>query len=105
VELIRLDDPAHRRAATWKLDAAHHNAAPIVAPESVDLFLVPGLAFTAAGARLGRGGGYYDRLLPLRRAASTALGVCFALQIVAAIPREPHDQVVDAVVTEDGVSS
>ena len=103
VELIRLDDPAHRRQATWKLDEAHHDHAPIVAPGEVDLFLVPGLAFTANGARLGRGGGFYDRLLPRRSAHSRALGICFALQVLEDIPREPHDQRVDAVITEHGL--
>jgi 5-formyltetrahydrofolate cyclo-ligase len=103
LELIRLDDPAHRLAATWKLDAAEFATAPIVAPEAIDLFLVPGLAFTARGARLGRGGGYYDRLLPRRGPQSTAVGLCFALQVVEDMPREPHDQHVDAVITEHGL--
>lgn len=103
VELIRIDVPAHRRQATWKLDDAHLASAPIVPPERVDLFLVPGLAFTAQGARLGRGGGFYDRLLPRRSARSTALGICFALQVVEAVPREPHDQRVDGIITEDGL--
>jgi 5-formyltetrahydrofolate cyclo-ligase len=103
VDLIRLDDPAHRRQATWKLDAAHHDAAPTVAAGEVDLFLVPGLAFTSHGSRLGRGGGFYDRLLPRRSPRSTALGVCFALQLVETVPHEPHDQRVDAVITERGL--
>lgn len=105
VELIRIDDPAHRRHATWKLDDPALAAAPLVAPAAVDLFLVPGLAFTARGVRLGRGGGYYDRLLPRRHPRSTALGLCFARQIIATLPAEPHDHDVDAVVTEEGVIS
>jgi 5-formyltetrahydrofolate cyclo-ligase len=102
VELIRLDDPTHRRAATWKLDAAHHASAPVVAPVEVDLFLVPGVAFTANGNRLGRGGGFYDRLLSRRSPRSTAIGVCFHFQVIDEMPREEHDQVVDLVVTERG---
>lgn len=103
VELIRLDDPEHLRQATWKLDDAHLATAPIIPPDQVALFLVPGLAFTARGARLGRGGGFYDRLLPRRGPQSTAIGVCFALQVVEDVPREPHDQHVDAVITERGL--
>jgi 5-formyltetrahydrofolate cyclo-ligase len=103
VELVRVDDPHHRRQATWKLDEAHLASAPIVAPEHVDLFLVPGLAFTSHGGRLGRGGGFYDRLLPRRRAESTAIGICFSLQVVEDLPREAHDQLVDAVITERGL--
>lgn len=103
VELIRIEDPAHRRQATWKLNDEHLASAPLVPAAEVDLFLVPGLAFTTRGARLGRGGGFYDRLLPRRSAGSTALGICFALQIVESVPHEPHDQRVDGVVTEDGL--
>ena len=72
----------------------------IIAPAEIALILVPGLAFTRDGRRLGRGGGYYDRLLALHRPHAVALGVCFDLQIVPDIPCEPHDQRVDAVLTE-----
>jgi len=72
----------------------------IVAPEEIALILVPGLAFTRDGRRLGHGGGYYDRLLAQHRPHAIALGTCFDLQIVADIPCEPHDQRVDALVTE-----
>jgi len=103
VELIRLGDPELLRHATWKLDHAALAEAPLVRPEEVDLFLVPGLAFTAAGRRLGRGGGFYDRLLPQRRPQSTAIGICYALQVRDDLPIESHDQDVDAVVTEHGL--
>lgn len=102
VDLIRVDDRRALLTANWKLDTPALADAPLVAPAQVDLFLVPGLAFTTGGARLGRGGGYYDRLLPRRGPLSTALGVCFALQLVAELPGEAHDQPVDAVVTERG---
>ncbi len=105
VELIRLEDPAVLRGATWKLAEGVFEDAPVVAPESVDLFLVPGLAFTASGQRLGRGGGYYDRLLLRRGSESITLGVCFAAQLWDAIPIETHDQQVDAVLTEAGISA
>lgn len=99
IELIRIDPPEVLRRATWKLDAAEHAGAPTVPPEEVDLFLVPGLAFTADGRRLGRGGGFYDRLLPRRRPHCTALGVCFAQQLLPELPCEPHDARVDAVIS------
>ena len=103
VKLIRLDDPALLRRSNWRLEADELAAAPIVEPGDVDLFLVPGLAFTARGQRLGRGGGFYDRLLSKRSAHSTAIGICFSQQIVTQLPREPHDQDVDAVITEHGL--
>ncbi len=66
-----------------------------------DLILVPGLAFDAQGARLGFGGGYYDRLLALPMATGAyVVGLCFAFQVVARLPVEAWDRPVDAVVTE-----
>lgn len=69
--------------------------------ESLDLAAIPGLAFTADGHRLGQGGGFYDRLLASPR-RPFAVGVAYALQVVAALPREAHDEQVDAVLTEAG---
>jgi 5-formyltetrahydrofolate cyclo-ligase len=67
--------------------------------ESLDLILVPGLAFDAAGRRLGRGGGYYDSALRVRGRA-LRVGLAFDCQIAAEIPVEPHDARVDLVATE-----
>ena len=74
-----------------------------VAPASVDLILVPGLGFDLAGRRLGRGGGHYDRFLPRLRADCRRVGLCFAGQVLPAVPVEPWDESVDALVTEGGV--
>jgi 5-formyltetrahydrofolate cyclo-ligase len=66
--------------------------------------MVPGVAFTAAGDRLGYGGGYYDRLLsrwPYPRPGLVA--AAFSIQIVPAIPVTACDVPVDWIVTEDGV--
>ncbi len=73
----------------------------VIEPARIDLILVPGLAFTRDGRRLGRGGGFYDRLLAQLPAACAKIGVCFALQQVGEISCEPHDMRVDAVVTEE----
>jgi 5-formyltetrahydrofolate cyclo-ligase len=66
-----------------------------------DLVLVPGLAFDLAGARLGRGKGFYDRWLGANPAVKS-LGVCFKCQILENLPAGPHDARVDAILTEDG---
>lgn len=74
---------------------------PLTAPP--DVVIVPGLAFTAAGDRLGSGAGFYDRFLAEQSAARAglhAVGLCFDLQIVPTLPREPHDVAMRAVVTE-----
>jgi len=69
-----------------------------------DVVLTPLLAFDGDGHRLGQGGGFYDRTLEsLRRAGEvTAVGVAFAAQRMTAIPGDVHDQLLDAVITEDG---
>lgn len=59
--------------------------------------LVPGVGFDRQGYRLGQGGGFYDRLLD-QRPDLCAIGVGFACQLVAEIPREPHDQPVRGLV-------
>lgn len=72
---------------------------PQVDPAEVDWLLVPGVAFDAAGRRLGYGGGFYDRLLPLVRAGVPRIAGAFDLQIVDEVPAGPQDRRVDAVVS------
>jgi 5-formyltetrahydrofolate cyclo-ligase len=65
-----------------------------VDPLTIDLVVVPGVAFTLDGARLGHGKGFYDRFLTALAASGhrpPAIGVCFAEQVVDALPVEPHD--------------
>jgi 5-formyltetrahydrofolate cyclo-ligase len=69
-------------------------------PFSPELILVPALAFSHSGYRLGRGGGFYDRLLSGRAAQAFKLGICFALQLVETIPIEPHDAIMNAVISD-----
>ena len=69
-----------------------------VSLDQVNLMIVPGVAFDVEGNRLGRGGGYYDRLLAGFRGVSVA--VAFDFQIVPRLPTESHDIPVDLVVTE-----
>lgn len=72
-------------------------AAPAADPGDVDLAVIPGMAFDPQGHRLGRGGGFYDRLLP--QLACVTVGVCLDIQMTDAVPCEPHDCKVDKVVT------
>lgn len=74
-------------------------ASPAVTPESVGLAIVPGVAFavTQAGAlRLGRGKGFYDRLLPSLKCPS--IGVCFPFRVVDSIPADSWDFILDALI-------
>lgn len=71
-------------------------------PSWPDVVIVPGLAFTAQGDRLGQGGGWYDRFLASVRPGCRTIGVGFVEQIVDALPVEVHDIRLDHVVTESG---
>lgn len=69
----------------------------------IDVFLVPGMAFDVSGGRLGRGAGYYDRLLAARRPDATAIGVATEMKMIESVPVFDHDQRVDWLATESGV--
>jgi 5-formyltetrahydrofolate cyclo-ligase len=72
------------------------------APVEPDLIIAPLVAFDRAGGRMGQGGGHYDRTLEALRAKRDVfvLGLAYAGQEVACIPREPQDQPLDAILTE-----
>jgi len=74
---------------------------PPVLPHEVDLFLTPGVAFDAAGHRLGYGAGYYDRLLS--HPGGWRVGLAFSRQVLPCVPSCAEDQPMDLLVTEDGV--
>ena len=71
-----------------------------VSPDEIDLALIPGLAFDLAGGRLGRGQGYYDRLLGHSRFQGVKLGLCWEYQIVPMVPRSNSDILMDGIITE-----
>lgn len=62
------------------------------------VWCIPGVAFDAAGHRLGRGGGYYDRLL--KRVKGTKIGIAYDWQVLPEVPHEKHDVMMDQVLTE-----
>lgn len=76
-----------------------HLSCPRVEPAEVDWMLAPGLAFDERCYRLGRGAGYYDRLLPTLRADTLRFAFALEPQWVIALPVEPHDQQLDAIVS------
>ncbi len=79
----------------------HGGSAGLVDVKAIDLAVVPGMAFDLSGNRLGRGGGFYDRLLPQMRA--TKVGLAFAFQVTESLPAEDHDAPVDFIATEERV--
>lgn len=90
-----LDDlaPGHRN-----LPEPDPSRCELVPAGEAGLLLVPGLAFTARGDRLGMGSAFYDRLLA--GIAAPAVALSFELQLVDELPSAPHDCPVDAIITE-----
>lgn len=66
----------------------------------VDLFLCPGLGFDLKGGRIGRGKGFYDRMLEKARPDALKLGICFCHQIVDEVVMDDHDVRMDGVITD-----
>ncbi|MBR3908060.1 MAG: 5-formyltetrahydrofolate cyclo-ligase [Bacteroidaceae bacterium] len=69
-----------------------------VMPHEIDVVLVPGVVFTKEGTRMGRGKGFYDRYLSQAGFRGLKIGICYAEQIVEALPVEPHDVKMDVVI-------
>jgi 5-formyltetrahydrofolate cyclo-ligase len=90
-------------AGAWSIPVPLDTAAEL----EPDVLLVPMLAFDGAGYRLGYGGGFYDRTLSGLRAGKpvVAVGVAYAAQEVAEVPRGRHDEPLDWLLTEDGPRS
>ncbi|MBQ9031802.1 MAG: 5-formyltetrahydrofolate cyclo-ligase [Parasporobacterium sp.] len=71
----------------------------VISPETIDLVLCPLAGFDENRNRLGKGGGYYDRFLPLC-AKAVKIGVAFEEQKLSRVPSEPHDFKMDMIITE-----
>jgi 5-formyltetrahydrofolate cyclo-ligase len=93
-KMARMDDLVIKRDFGPKILGPDSNA-PEVAP---GLILIPGLAFTVNGERLGRGKGFYDKYLCGYHGLK--IGICFSVQVVSLIPTEKHDVLLDYIVTE-----
>jgi 5-formyltetrahydrofolate cyclo-ligase len=94
--------PGALRAGRYGIREPDGDACPVTDVGEVDAALIPGVAFDRAGGRLGRGAGYYDRLLASPGWRAFRCGVFFAGQEVARVPVDPWDVRLDAVVTEAG---
>ncbi|BAU29884.1 5-formyltetrahydrofolate cyclo-ligase [Aneurinibacillus soli] len=86
-------EPGVTRAGAWCWQGEEFHA-----------IIVPGVAFTPSGLRMGYGGGYYDRFLAALSKKPLLAAVCFDVQMVDSLPFEPHDSRVDRIITEQGVT-
>lgn len=93
---LRRYEPEHMRTG-YKGILEPSDEAMAVSPSDIDLAIIPGMAFDAQGHRLGRGGGFYDRLIP--QLNCPLIGIGFACQLVPEVPVEPFDLPVDIVIS------
>lgn len=98
-ELIPMAYDSAKLKAGYKGILEPADDAEPVALDEIDLVLVPGVAFTPEGFRLGRGKGFYDRLLPKLKCPK--FGVCFSFRIVPQLPVDPWDVQLDKVISNE----
>lgn len=72
-----------------------------VQPQQIDLIIVPGVAFDYHHNRMGRGKGFYDRLLSATKGKK--IGICYGFQLIPEVPTEPFDIQMDYIITEEGM--
>lgn len=97
-----ISSAAEFRISSGALREPDPERCPVVDAAAIDLIMVPGLGFGRDGSRLGRGKGHYDRFLAALPDRTVSTGVCFACQVSATIPVEPHDVMMNRLLTQDG---
>jgi 5-formyltetrahydrofolate cyclo-ligase len=99
--LYRVNDPdAETLSGVWGIREPDPQRCAVADVADIDAVLVPGVAFTANGWRLGYGGGFYDTLIRGWHHHPPLIGPAFQLQIVEELPLGPNDQPIDVVITE-----
>ena len=83
-----------------KFDIRVPNAPATLLRTNNDINILPGLAFDKTGARLGKGGGYYDKFISKLDYKTYLLGVCFDVQMVDKVVCQEHDMAVSSLITE-----
>jgi 5-formyltetrahydrofolate cyclo-ligase len=120
VAYVRVDDWEHREMSVrearrdlpgqweeWRIPGGNRiyqpvDSRPEISSADIGVILVPGLGFTREGGRLGRGAGFYDRLLE-RHPSALRVGIAFSRQVRGELPEDEHDQRMDMLLTDDGM--
>lgn len=96
-----INSPAQLAPGAFGIPEPDRQECARVFPNAGSVALVPGIAFSRDGHRVGFGGGYFDRFL--REFPGTSIGLAYDFQVVTSLPHEPHDVKVNLVVTESTV--
>jgi 5-formyltetrahydrofolate cyclo-ligase len=101
--LVEVGDPAALRPGAFGI--LEPSGIEIVPPGDLGraLVCVPGVAFSLTGERLGRGGGYYDRLIACLAPQALTAGLAYSFQVLDRLAQSPHDRRLDLIVTECAV--
>lgn len=101
--LSRLDSFSELQPGTWDIPEPKMEYIRPVAPEQIDLVIIPGIAFDFNGNRLGYGGGYYDRFLPILPKHCCKVVLAYDFQIIHSVPIDKHDIPVDIIISENNI--
>lgn len=100
MEAVELPSMEALSCGAYGIPTVREDERRVLSPEEIDCALVPGVAFSPEGCRLGMGGGYYDAFLPRMRRDAARIAPAFSCQLAETIPCLPEDEGVGAVVTE-----
>lgn len=107
LELFRLESMEDLALGMYKIlepkPELRHLPERQVDVKTLDIVMVPGVAFTREGARMGHGKGYYDKLLEHARPDAPLVALAFECQLFPEIPTQSHDVFMDKIITEKGV--
>jgi 5-formyltetrahydrofolate cyclo-ligase len=99
--LMKLDDPNSELIqgplGNMEPDPQKCKVVPI---DSIDIAIIPGLAFDEKGGRVGTGNGYFDQFIPKLPITARKVSLAFEDQLIQQIPMESHDKYVDIIITE-----
>ncbi|HOK62365.1 MAG TPA: 5-formyltetrahydrofolate cyclo-ligase [Soehngenia sp.] len=95
-----IDDISELVSGYFGILSPDPNKLKIIDEKSIDLVIVPGAVFDISGYRIGYGGGYYDKFLPLLRKDALSVGLAFSFQVIDKVPFEKYDIPVDFIITE-----
>jgi 5-formyltetrahydrofolate cyclo-ligase len=102
IELVRVFEQSRFAPGPLGVDEPDGDQTAKLADLERALALIPGVAFSVKGDRLGRGGGHYDRLLGDAGGAVTA-GLAYSFQMLDELPRSAHDRRLNFIITESAV--
>jgi len=102
LDFISVNGPDSLVVGLWGVREPVMDQSRVIPPTEIDFMLIPGFGFCPDGRRLGRGGGFYDRLLSTPGMRTWKLAAAFQCQVLKNLPTEPHDRRVHRIVTEKG---